>query len=109
MWHDLCAVSGGEGEVPGLPSAGCVLLSDGSYQANGALEEGEPGIGGVLVQIGSGACPAVGQAVATTDTGGNYTFSGLTAGTYCVSVDATNTANAAMLPGYWSFPLVVGT
>jgi len=106
VWHDLCAVAGGEGGTAITPSAGCVQSADGGYQANGLLETGEPGIGGVLVRLGAGACPASGLADATTDTGGAYAFTGLSAGTYCVSVDALSAQNTSLLPGSWTFPIV---
>ena len=35
VWHDLCAIAGGEGGVPSQPSAGCVPAGDGAYEANG--------------------------------------------------------------------------
>jgi hypothetical protein len=105
VFHDLCAVGGGEGGVPLAPSPGCVQTVDGgSYRANGLLEAGEPGLGGVLVQLGAGTCPASGLGVVTTDTGGNYAFGGLRAGTYCVSVDALSSQNGSLLPGDWTVP-----
>jgi hypothetical protein len=103
-WHDLCAVWDGEGSLPAIPSAGCVPVSGGWYQANGVLEIGEPLIGGVFVQLGVGACPASGLATATTDTTGAYGFTGLDAGTYCVSVDVSSPQNVSLLPGSWTAP-----
>jgi hypothetical protein len=104
VWHDVCAIAGGEGGVAIAPSVGCVRTGDGGYQANGLLETGEPGIGGVSVQLGVGMCPASGLATTTTDTSGAYVFTGLSAGTYCVSVDALIPGNASLLPGIWTFP-----
>jgi hypothetical protein len=104
VWHDLCAIGGAEGGGAITPSAGCVRTSDGGYQANGLFETDEPGIGGVSVQLGVGTCPASGLAATTTDTSGAYAFTGLAAGTYCVSVDALIPANASLLPGSWTFP-----
>jgi hypothetical protein len=47
----------------------------------------------------------VGLATATTDEFGNFTFDGLAAGEYCLSVDATNDQNSSLLiPGDWTFP-----
>jgi hypothetical protein len=106
VWHDLCAIAGGEGSLAVTPSDGCVPSSDGGYQANGQLEDGEPGLGGVLVQIGVGACPAFGLASATTGLDGGYSFAGLDAGTYCVTVDASRAENGLLLPGGWTFPAV---
>ena len=105
VWHDLCAVGGGAGDTPLVPSPGCVLASDG-YRANGLVESDEPGLGGVLVQLGMGACPASGLAAATSSMNGVYAFAGLDAGTYCVSIDALHAENALLLPGGWTFPSV---
>jgi len=106
VWHDLCAVAGGEGGIPIAPSVGCVQTGDDGYRANGLPEAGEPGIGGVLVQLGAGACPASGLATATTDTSGAYGFAGLNAGTYCVSVDVLSPQNSSLLPGSWTSPFL---
>lgn len=105
VWHDLCAVAGGEGDTPAVPSAGCVQLEDGSYQANGILEEDEPGIEDIEVLLGSGACPSSGLASAMTNAEGEYTFANLAPGTYCVSVQADSLNNGPILiPGGWSAP-----
>ena len=104
VWHDLCAVADGDDDVPITPSAGCVQVEGGRHQANGVLEAGEPLIGGVFVQLGVGACPASGLATASTDTTGVYAFTGLDAGTYCVSVDVSSPQNASLLPGGWTAP-----
>jgi hypothetical protein len=105
VWHDLCAVAGGEGGTPMIPSAGCVQSGDGSYRANGVLEAGEPGIGEVLVTLGAGACPVSGLAMTTTGSDGTFFFTGLAAGTYCLSVDALHGQNAPLLlPGDWTYP-----
>jgi len=41
---------------------------------------------GVTITLGSGACSSSGMGSTTTSSNGSYTFSGLPAGTYCVSV-----------------------
>jgi hypothetical protein len=102
VWHDLCAVPY---ESVDEPPVGCVKLPDGGIVANGALEAGEPGIEGVEVALGGGACPATGLATTTTDAVGMYSFAGLDPGTYCVSVDALNAINGSILiPGGWTYP-----
>jgi len=102
VWHDLCKVPY---ETVDVPPEGCVKLPDGSLVANGLLEAGEPGIEGVVVMLGSGACPSTGLATATADADGLYTFSGLDAGTYCVSSDALDATNEKILiPGGWTNP-----
>ncbi|MFZ0548646.1 MAG: NBR1-Ig-like domain-containing protein [Candidatus Promineifilaceae bacterium] len=103
VWHDLCTISGGEGGGPVTASFDCVTRADGSYIADGQLKAGEPGLGGVMVNLGAGPCPAVGLGTTITDEDGVYLFSGLLGGTYCVSIDTTNAANASLLiPGQWT-------
>ncbi len=105
VWHDLCAISGGEGGAPAVPSDGCVELGDGAYQADGVREAGEPGIEGVTVTLGEGACPATGLAETTTDANGVFTFDDLEPGSYCVTVDALAEGNDVILiPGEWTAP-----
>lgn len=104
VWHDVCAIAGEGGETP-VPSAGCVNTSSGGFQADGVLAAGEPGIPGVQVSLGSGACPAVGLATATTDANGFYSFTALAPGAYCVSIDPLVEPNLSLLvPGNWTYP-----
>lgn len=105
VWHDLCA-SGAAGQAaPPARPRGCVADAQGGYRANGILESGEPGIGGVRVSLGLGACPSTGLAAVTASPNGVYTFAGLAAGTYCVSIAATEASNQPiLLPGDWTWP-----
>lgn len=101
LWHDLCVVIGNETEA----GAGCVAVTGGGFVADGLLDEDEPGISGVQVNLGQGACPAVGLATAVTDSDGFFTFGDLEPGDYCVSIDELNPDNEAILaPGQWTFP-----
>ena len=109
VWHDLCAVIGEDGGEDGdeavEPSAGCVALADGGFQANGILEDDEPGLEDIEVSLGTGECPADGLATTTTDSEGDYTFADLSPGTYCVSVDPLIEVNSEiLLPGGFTFP-----
>jgi len=105
VWHDLCAVAGGEGDIPEIPSAGCIQLENGDYIANGILEEDEPRLAGIEVSLGLGACPSSGLAVVKTNQEGEFTFSNLAPGTYCVSVQSDSLTNGPILiPGRWSAP-----
>ncbi|GJM42859.1 MAG: hypothetical protein DHS20C20_31410 [Ardenticatenaceae bacterium] len=106
VWHDLCAVAGGDGDDDtAVPSAGCIAKPEGGFQANSLLEDGEPGIPNVLVSLGEGDCPAPSSiATATTDDDGDYLFTDLPAGTYCVSIDPLDVANEQLLPGGFTFP-----
>ena len=102
VWHDLCAVPH---ETVDEPPDGCVRTESGGLQANGVLEPDEPGIGGVEVALGAGACPATGLATTVSDSDGVYAFVGLEAGTYCVSIDALVAPNEGILiPGGWTSP-----
>jgi hypothetical protein len=102
VWHDLCAVPA---VLPATPPEGCVFAGGGGLVANGVLDSGEPGIGGVVVTLGSGSCPSTGLASATTDSVGRYRFSELEDGTYCVTVNALSSTNSSILiPGEWTNP-----
>ncbi|OGO10516.1 MAG: hypothetical protein A2Y93_13545 [Chloroflexi bacterium RBG_13_68_17] len=102
IWHDECAVPY---ESTDVAPAGCVIMPDGGMEANGILDSGESGIEGVTVHLSSGGCPGEAASSYTTDGGGYYTFHDLTAGTYCVEIDATSDGNEEVLiPGNWTVP-----
>ncbi len=105
VYHDTCANSAvGSGEPP----KGCVNVN-GVYAADGRMEAGEAGIAGVTVQLGSGACPAVGLATTVTAENGQYAFEVTAPGAYCVSIDPSAGGNAAiLLPGAWTQPAADG-
>ncbi len=105
VWHDECAVGGGEGGAPVVPTAGCISKSGGGYQANGIMEGSERTIGGILVNLGVGACPATGLASTVTGIDGSFAFRDLSPGTYCVSIDPLEGQNVTTLvPGDWTAP-----
>ncbi len=102
VWHDLCQNgTAADNETP----VGCITTADGELVADGLLEN-EPGIAGVRVTLGQGACPAAeGILTATTDAAGSFSFGNLTAAEYCVSVDTSNEQNQdILLPGSWTAP-----
>jgi CSLREA domain-containing protein len=106
VWHDLCAVP--DLGYPPTPPPGCADPGgDGLYtDADGIYDPSEPGIPGITVRLKAGNC-AVGSdlMMAVTDAAGEYSFSGLAAGTYCVSVDALGDGNdLVLIPGGWTFP-----
>src|SRR5689334_14263282 len=70
VWHDLCAVP--DGPAPNPLPAGCVTSSGGGLIANGILEAGEPGIGGVSVSLHKTSCADAVTATAITDGNGQY-------------------------------------
>jgi hypothetical protein len=110
LWHDACATPmDGEPPLTAAP-AGCVNgpSAIGPFHANGLQEANENRIQGVTVRLGNGACPSTGRAEAVTvDPDPSFSFAGLEAGTYCVSIDPFEPANqAALLPGVWTSPAV---
>jgi len=107
VWHDLCAPPDQYVGTPPPPPAGCISTGGGGMMANGVLESGEPGISNVAVYLGSGSCNSSGLATAYTNSHGNYQFTGLTAGTYCVSVEVIPNTNV-LIPGGFSSPAVNG-
>lgn len=102
VWHDTCINAGdGTDTVP----TGCVAADDGSLVADGLLQ-GETGIEGVLVDLGTGACPASEVLITSaTDAQGVFSFGNLQAAEYCLSIDTAGLQNEAILsPGQWSAP-----
>lgn len=105
IWQDECQPAP---ETDGVP-AGCVEQGDqGELQADGVFSPAEPGIGGVEVRLGEGACPAFGLATSASDGSGAYRFEGLAAGTYCISIDASGVNAGVLMPGVWTFPVNEG-
>jgi SdrD B-like domain len=108
VWEDECD-SGADGEAAfTLTPPGCVAEASaiGPYHADGGHQSDEPGIGGVTVKLMASVCPGTQPLdTALTDPDGAYTFAGLDAGDYCVTVDAGESANqAGLLPGLWTQP-----
>lgn len=105
VWHDTCSIV--EAESSTEPPARCVVGEDGSFVANGLVDPGEMGLEGIVVKLGEGSCPAEGLAATITDSNGDYLFSGLKGGTYCVSIDRFDPQNPDVLAtGQWTFPEV---
>ncbi|UCD99485.1 MAG: hypothetical protein JSV42_01795 [Chloroflexota bacterium] len=110
LQHDLCQ-SGRDGEPqPVTTPPGCVKddSPQGTYHADGELSLTEPVIEGVVIALGQGECPSTGFAEATTiSSNRSFTFSGLPAGTYCVSINPQLEPNFSILrPGMWTFPYI---
>ncbi|MBN2388216.1 MAG: hypothetical protein JXB85_14460 [Anaerolineales bacterium] len=101
VWHDLCPVVPGTTPPSPLPD-GCVA-DGGLVHADGIRQPTEPGLPGVVVDLGYGACPSAGLAEAVTDAEGLFTFHVPSPGDYCLRVDAEGSTNAAiLLPGHWT-------
>jgi hypothetical protein len=104
VWHDMCGLPE-LGPYPAYPPPGCADVGGGMWGANGSLDSGEPGLEGVVIHLGAGTCPSTGLETDTTDIDGNYSFTGLTPGTYCISTDALADGNdLVLIPGGWSYP-----
>jgi inhibitor of cysteine peptidase len=104
VWHDLCAVSLDPADEV-VSSDGCVPNSDEEFEANGLLDPQEPGVGGIVIELGAGECPSTGLATTITDGEGVYLFSGLNRGNYCISIDpAEEPNNDILIPGQWTYP-----
>ena len=105
VWHDECAIFDGVGGSPDNLNPGCIEDAGGVH-ADGLKTANEVPIGGVRVALGLGACPSDGLAEMTTSaTDLSYSFTGLQAGTYCVSIDHLQEQNLPiLLPGNWTSP-----
>jgi inhibitor of cysteine peptidase len=101
VWNDVCA---GSTTLPG--GAGCIQGDDNVSSANGIIDQGETGIGGVIVSLTPGECASVeGTYTAVTSSDGSYGFYGLTAGPYCIFIDPLLETNfSILLPGGFTAP-----
>jgi hypothetical protein len=103
VWNDYCKII----DNGAFTEGNCVPNGSGSFRADGMIQPTESNISGITVLLQLGTCPN-NNAVAVssvTDASGRYTFGNLTPGTYCVSIIATDNANATkLLPGDWTFP-----
>lgn len=111
VWHDICAISGGHGGEPAVPSANCVPTDNGWYRANGIFEPNEPGIDGIEVSLAEGACVSGNEsydALSTTITAGNgaFFFGRLQPGTYCLFIEMTDNNILILVPGEWTYPVI---
>lgn len=108
VWHDLCTQTGTTADPAVTLDEGCVPAAGGTIQANGVQDAGEPGIPGVTISLLAGDCTAAGageEVTALTDESGVYRFEDITPDTYCVFLDTTTEANAAILEeGVITFP-----
>lgn len=107
VFHDLCAVADitAPTNVPAA-SDGCVETENGGFQANGLLEDDEPPLVGIKMNLGKGACPASDAVIsAETNDLGQYAFANVPAGDYCLFSQAAAEPNAsALIPGRWTTP-----
>lgn len=109
VWHDVCAQTGAATDAA-TEETGCVPAPAGStLQANGLMEDGEPGIPGVAVRLLAGDCTTATEGdeiVALTDESGAFRFEDVSPDTYCVFLDTAAEDNLAVLEeGVLTFPL----
>ena len=91
VWQDYCASN---------CTAGSSLR-----RGNGRPDEAEVRQAGVQVGLSRGNCwYSRPTRFTTTDGEGRYAFSGLAAGTYCVTVNSRQSATAFPKPGVWTRP-----
>ncbi len=111
VWHEICEHTGGEGGEPLVLGDGCAEgLVPPKVQGNGVHDSFEGGFAGVTLHLGAGACPSTGITTTTTNASGQFTFTGLLAGTYCVSFDPLSDGNDVILiPGGLTYPNLGGT
>jgi hypothetical protein len=69
------------------------------YNGNDSRDGGEPGIGGAIVKLGRGACASSGAGNRSSGGDGGFIFTGLEAGTYCVTVELDNSCGAWLPSG----------
>ena len=108
LWHDECDQTIRVSRTD-PPPAGCLLDDQDEEElgwlANGQQDQKEPGIAGIEVTLGSGECPSIGVATASTNAEGIFIFPRLAPGRYCVLIDPSQGMNASLLlPGRWSAP-----
>jgi hypothetical protein len=107
VWSDTCKPYDA---VPNPVPAGCIFEQGVGLYADGIFQTGEPGIGGVTVQLMIDC--NYGAFTTTTDPGGFYKMSftvpaaaGVGSQKVCLSIDATSAQNAPiLLPGGWTVP-----
>lgn len=100
----------GNTQAPPAASAGAIsgtVFNDSN--ANGAKDDGEPVIAGVIIQLATGACPGTVMAQTTSIANSpSYKFDGVSAGEYCVVADGASPQNAAIL-GQGTFTVPAGS
>jgi hypothetical protein len=107
LWHEICEYTGGQAGEPLVLGQGCVQWGAEEYQfgPNQVYDPFEEGWEGVTLHLGSGPCPSTGLDITMTNADGEYLFTGLSAGTYCVSYNALTDGNDTILiPGGPTYP-----
>ena len=114
VWHDQCETGLDGQPAPTSTPPGCIeqVSPLGAYHANGVLDADELPIEGIVVRLRQGDCAAtslteIKAEMTTLASDLSYSFTGLKAGTYCVSIDPQADPNFSLLrPGLWTYPFV---
>jgi hypothetical protein len=91
VWQDFCAHD---------CAAGSSLRAD-----NGVPDIAERRLYGMRIGLNRGRCSAKPAQFTRSDLSGSYTFSGLIAGTYCLTLNAKQSNRAFPKPGLWTSPV----
>ena len=105
VFDDKCTGSLPYESDSNTPPQGCVSSQYGIH-ADGVFDaatNSEPGIGDVIVRLGSGPCPSTGLDEFSTMANGMYYFTPQAPGDYCVSVSKSD--NPELEDGIWTRPL----
>jgi hypothetical protein len=105
VWSDICSEAAGPEASTPAPGGGCRTWPDGLVAGDGTRQVGEPGIGGVVIQWGAGACPASKIGRTFSDAAGRFALTDLSPGPYCIVIMANDSANQTSLgAGQWTVP-----
>ncbi len=105
VWHDECAVEGGQNGEPLQTGPNCKKYPDWGYGGDGVKQPDETPIEGVEVRLAKGQCPGSPWLATLTDAQGHYVFPQVPPGEYCVFIDQRSAINGPLLiPGEWTYP-----
>ena len=100
VWLDTCTLPGAGPFA--TPPDGCDEWGPGIYWGDAIRQPGEDGIPDVAVALSPGPCPAgFGDAVLT-DLDGNYEFTDVPPGDYCLAINAAAAGSPLPMEGRWT-------
>jgi hypothetical protein len=103
LWNDTCLTDENGAAIEGV----CVPDGLGGFHADGVIQGTETYIPDVTVYLQPGTCLNNDHLPipTSTDAAGQYVFTKLDPGTYCLSIQATRGGNGViLLSGNWTFP-----
>ncbi len=106
IWLDVCEPTADDP----LP-AGCILGPQGTAVGNGIADPLDPVLWSAWLVLWRGACPGeIAFLARASEQDGEYEFTGLPGGVYCLFIDQTVGDNVRVLgPGTWTLPAGYGT